>query len=133
MTAATYSQPNRSGAGYILFFVAFVACLILVLSGLSYFGNVVYHGHATQRHGAEAEAVRFCQQNNAPAVILKKEDSDRYHCLFVMPDSRIGDMIVQFDPLNGQWHEITSFIRAENDLDAVITKLIGTLDQIIVP
>lgn len=85
--------------------------LLVVVAGLLFAGlQVVTHDHAIIRHGNDAEQVRKCASSNSPFMIWQKFNSDRYHCLYDMPDGRVGDQISQLEQRTGLWHEITSFI-----------------------
>ena len=90
----------------------------------------IYHDHAL-KHGVEAEIVRNCQQHGPVLQIWLKYDSERYHCLYRMPDGRIGDQITQLD-VKGLWHEITSFARYENNLSSVEESLAKEAQQIFI-
>lgn len=81
--------------------------------------EIVYHNHATDRHGVDAELVRRCVEKGPILQIWQKANgSDRYHCLVRLPDGRIGDQLVQLSE-DGRWHEITAFRRAEATLQQV--------------
>lgn len=81
--------------------------------------QVIYHDHATTKHGADAEAVRKCLEDpkNRIEIWEKLNNSDRAHSLCILPDGRIGDMVTQL--IDGEWHEASSFIRFEKTLQEV--------------
>lgn len=116
ITTARTESPNRSMLPLILIALA-ALCIYAVVTFAP-----VYHDHAVTRHGADAELVRKCLEDNGPVQQWKKFDSTRYHKLCILPDGRIGDQIVQLDD-NGIWHEITSFIRQESNLEDVMRVL----------
>jgi putative hemolysin len=140
--ACTYSRPSGSakplGALLILIAVLVIGALTvprllqpptgritageiraIVAAANATAAQVVYHKHATDRHGVDAELVRRCVEQGPILQIWQKTNgSDRYHCLVKLPDGRIGDQLVQLSD-DGAWHEITAFKRAEATLQQV--------------
>jgi hypothetical protein len=140
--ACTYSSPrgaaNPLGALLILFAVLVIGALTLprllqpptgrissgeiraiVSAANATAAEVVYHHHATDRHGVDAELVRRCVEQGPLLQIWQKANgSERFHCLVRLPDGGIGDMLAQLSD-DGTWHEITAFRRAEATLQQV--------------
>lgn len=111
MTTATIVRQSRTpNVGRII--------IIALVLAAAYIAVIQLNNHAIRRHGADAQAVRQCANDSNLLQVWQKNGSDRYHCLFKMPDGRIGDMLVQLDE-QGYWHEISSFPRYEQTLGEV--------------
>jgi putative hemolysin len=68
---------------------------------------VVEHNHAVVQHGAEAEAVRNCLNQNGPFAVWQKPDG-RFLRLCQLPDGHFGAQICKDE---GCLHEITAYVK----------------------
>ena len=69
--------------------------------------QVVEHNHAIVQHGADAEAVRNCLNQNGPFAVWQKPDG-RFLRLCQLPDGHYGTQICKDE---GCLHEITAYIK----------------------
>ena len=83
--------------------------------------SVVAHSHAVSRHGADAEAIRKCLENNGPYQIWRSFDGDTFYHLCQLEDERWGLQAITKEA--GEWHEKTAFIRGDGSWKALLEYL----------
>jgi hypothetical protein len=83
--------------------------------------SVVVHSHAVSRHGADAEAIRKCLDNNGPYQTWRSFDGDTFYRLCRLEDERWGLQAITKEA--GEWHEKTAFIRGDGSWKSLLEYL----------
>jgi len=86
--------------------------LIIMLAAFAIlfaWGNVIYHSHATNKHGKDAEQVRECLNKNGPYMVLKHKFDPTYYLICQIDKGTFG-----FQAVDESGHEKTAFIREED-------------------
>lgn len=76
--------------------------------------------HSEWAHDAtDVEAIRQCYDGgNPPFQLWREKDKITYHCLFQLPDGRLGDRIIAKD--GKSWFERTSFVPKDGSWRAIL-------------
>ncbi len=103
-------------------FPLWILAALLLLASIT----VVVHAHAVQRHGAEAEAIRACLDQNGPYQHWRAFDRETFYRICQLEDGKWG--LQAITKVGEQWHEKTAFIRGNGSWRALMEYLqrIGT-------
>lgn len=82
---------------------------------------VVVQSHAVKRHGAEAEAIRKCLDNNGHFQIWRALDGETFYRLCQLDDKRWGLQAITRE--GNTWYEKTAFIRGDGSWKALMDYL----------
>lgn len=94
----------------------------LVLTGLAFWSTypVIFHDHATDRHGYEASQVRCAQMDESSPKLTFQAAGTIYDCA-QLPDGRMGLTARSATPDRwGLFHEFTSFIKGQGTLGELV-------------
>lgn len=73
--------------------------------------------HAVQRHGADAEAIRKCLDENGPFQVWRTLDGETFYRLCQLDDGRWGLQAITKE--GSTWYEKTAFIRGDGSWKAL--------------
>ena len=117
MTSETIDQINPAP----VLFVLVVAALVLLSIGLANRARVVNGKHSLAKHGAEAEAIHRCLDDNGPDELwafTSWRRRDHYIQTCQLDDGRWGLRIIQ--RVKNGWNERTSFIVKDGSRERLV-------------
>lgn len=82
---------------------------------------VIIHGHAVERHGADAKAIRECLDGKGPYHLWRANDGETFYRLCQLDDGRWG--LQAIIKKGSDWHEKTAFIRGDGSWRALMDYL----------
>jgi hypothetical protein len=97
--------------------------IFLVLACMAAFAVVVISDHATNRHGADANRIRRCLEQNGPLQIWRA--GDVFYRICLLEDERYGiQAIRKGGKLSDVYHEITAFVKGRGTLPELLKYLV---------
>lgn len=117
--------------------LVFLALAVLAVVITTPVGRILLGRHAVERHGAEAQQVRRCLEQQGAKQTWQQDDDPSVHCFVVETDkppcSKLAIMIAQVWPSvvdECDYRELTSFRPANGDPDNVIDYLLRQFTKI---
>lgn len=104
---ATYQENNSSKLKWTIFLLILAGILFVAVNyaAENNFNFINYNGHATQRHGNDAENVRKCLENFGGIHMFYNPETNRFAEICFMENGKFGIQITEEE------NEITSFIK----------------------